>query len=153
MPLVLCSPASLVWRVESLDDAPMIQARARTFVGELGFATDAQWCVAIAASELATNAVKYAGGGTLSLAWVEAPPYVLLEAVDSGPGIDDPTRAATDFVSGGVDLRNAESVVGRSGTGTGLGSIGRLMDTRHIENLPRGGLRVEARKYLKPRPR
>ncbi len=150
MPLARSSPAEVVWHVENLDEVPLIQARAQRFLSDRGFDIRSRWCVLIAASELATNAIKYAGGGVLSLEWVAAPPpHVRLEVIDCGPGIDDLDRARIDFVSEGLDLREVEYVLERKGNGTGLGSVARLMDSHEIVNRSTGGLRVVACKYLR----
>lgn len=153
MPLVLSSPVSVAWRVTSLDDVPLVQARAREFVSRLGFDEQRRSQVLIALSEAVTNAVKFAGGGDVSLVWVAAPDaHVRLEVLDRGPGIADLDRARSDFVSEGVDVRGT-SPIGRRGTGTGLGSIQRMMDATTIENRADGGVRLVARKYLVPRQR
>lgn len=148
MPLVQSSAARLVWDVVTLDDVPLIQIRARRFLAHFGVATFERTCVLIAASEAATNLIKHAGGGELSLARLDAPPRVVLETLDAGPGIDDPDHALTDFVSEGVSLPTGWPVIARRGTGTGLGSIQRMMDVTRLANRSGGGLRLEARKYL-----
>lgn len=150
MPLVRCSASSLSWRVETLDDVPLLQARARALLRGLDrLDSRAEWCVLIAASEAATNLVKHAEGGVLTLSWVDDPPHVLLETVDNGPGIVDPERATRDFVSEGEDLRDAPYVTARRGNGTGLGSIARSMGSLSLQNRPEGGLRLTARKHVR----
>ncbi len=147
MRLVRLSPTSVAWRVTSLDDVPLLQARARRFLADLGFDDERRSQVVIAVSEAATNVIKFAGEGDVSLTWVESPaPHVRLEALDDGPGIADLERARTDFISEDVDAR-VVSPVGRRGTGTGLGSIQRMMDATTIENRAEGGLRLIALKY------
>jgi anti-sigma regulatory factor (Ser/Thr protein kinase) len=142
------SPTSVAWRVARLDDVPLVQARARRFLADLGFDDEKRSQVVLAVSEAATNTVKFAGEGEISLTWFTTPaPHVRLEAVDHGPGIGDLERARTDFISEGVDAR-VVSPVGRRGTGTGLGSIQRMMDATTMENQAEGGLRLIALKYL-----
>jgi len=54
-------------------DAVVVQNRALRFARAVGFADRTAWEVAIAASELATNVVKYGIGGRLVLRDLESP--------------------------------------------------------------------------------
>jgi len=149
MPVVRSSSVELVCQVQSSHDLAPLQASVRRFLRALGLPSREQWCVAIAASEAASNLVKHAGGGTLSLRLDGGPPPALvLEALDCGPGFADIDRALLDHVSEGVDLVTDEPRRHRRGLGTGLGAIGRMMGTLAVENRPGGGARVVAIKQL-----
>ena len=143
----LISAVGLAFELRTLDEVRGSQAAIRRFVAELGFDRLAQWQVTIAASEAATNMVKHAGGGHLTLGRIDDPRVGLrLEARDFGPGIGDLARALEDHVSEGSDLR-VRLDLGRRGLGLGLGAIARMMDALGWQNLADGGL-LWAEKYL-----
>lgn len=92
--------------------------------------------VALAASELATNLLRYAHGGVLRLALSNGPPgpCLTIESRDEGPGIADIALAMQDgFSTGG-------------GLGNGLPAVRRLMDEFQIESSV-AGTTVRAAKY------
>ena len=67
-------------------DAECCAVGARAFASRLGFTVRRQWEVSIAVSELATNVLRYADEGTLTLSRaVDPPERVVVEIVDSGP--------------------------------------------------------------------
>ncbi len=108
-------------------DAECCAVGARAFAGRFGFTVRRQWEVSIAVSELATNVLRYADGGTLTLSRPEDPPdRVVVEIVD---------RAARD-----AGPRASH------GLGVGLECVHRMMDHVAIETGP-GGRRVVAWKY------
>ncbi len=104
----------------------------------LGFPQQAREEIALAATELATNLIKHAGGGTLTVTPIEGARVGLeLEASDTGPGIRDVEQALGDRYS-------------TAGTrGTGLGAVNRLMDELDIVSQPGRGTRVVCRKWLR----
>lgn len=113
-----------------------------------GFSERAVREIEIAASELATNLMHHAGGGTLFARFTIDPhPGITLVAEDSGPGFEDIERALEDGVSIGCDLAHLPHP-SRGGLGTGLGAIGRFTDGLTIENRPDGGALVIAFKSL-----
>ncbi|MEX0783748.1 MAG: ATP-binding protein [Dehalococcoidia bacterium] len=87
-------------------------------------------------SELATNLLDHAGGGTLSLAIAAERDRrgVRIEAVDAGPGIVD------------VDLAMTEGYSTSGGLGQGLPLVRRLASTFEIASTPQG-TRVVATKW------
>ena len=94
-----------------------------------------------AASELASNILKYAGRGTLRVRRVPEGPgpgaSAEIEARDRGPGIADVARALTDRFS-------------TSGTlGLGLPGVRRMMDHFEIDSAPGRGTLVRVRKRLR----
>jgi signal transduction histidine kinase/DNA-binding response OmpR family regulator len=119
-------------------DVVAARQRARQVAALLGFDGQDQTRVATAVSEIARNAFRYAGGGTVEFG-VEGktPPQVLLVRIsDRGPGIDGLQRVLDgDY---------------RSRTGMGLGIVGarRLMDQFHIQSMPGHGTTVWLRKVL-----
>ena len=119
-------------------DVVNARQRARQVAELLGFDGQGQTRVATAVSEVARNAVRYAGGGRVEFA-VEgrsAPQRLLITVSDSGPGIADLPR-----------ILHGEY---RSRTGMGLGLIGarRLMDAFDIQSAPAQGTVVSLRKVI-----
>src|SRR5262249_839651 len=97
---------------------------ARTISSSVGFDARAVEEITIAASELASNLVKHARCGTLSLTPVEQDGRIGIQIVseDSGPGISNIEQAMTDGASTAGSL------------GCGLGSVNRLMHEFSIES-------------------
>ena len=150
-PVSLSTPR-LELELTTLDDARLSQAQVRRFAEACGFVRTAQWQIATAASEAATNVIKHGGGGRLIVATIADPkPGLRFEARDRGPGIDDLELAIQDHVSRGVNLRSLDRPAKTDGLGTGLGAISRLMDAWGWENLDVGAL-LWAEKYLARRP-
>jgi anti-sigma regulatory factor (Ser/Thr protein kinase) len=112
---------------------------ARTTATALGFAPQACEEIALAMTELATNLLKHARGGTLTLTPLTEGGQVGLEiqSHDNGPGILDVEQAIGDRFS-------------TSGThGTGLGAVNRLMDELDIASQRGTGTRIVCRKWLR----
>jgi anti-sigma regulatory factor (Ser/Thr protein kinase) len=123
-------------------DGLAAQRRAHALAQAIGFDARATEEVVLAVSELASNLVKYAGGGTLTLTRrVDGTRVgVQVESRDHGPGIGDVERALTDgFSTGG-------------GLGYGLGTVNRFMDELDITPLPgaHGGARIVGTRWLRP---
>lgn len=114
--------------IASQADAEQAQREARALARAHGFSPVEVEAVALAVAELATNLLRYARGGVISLTWLAAPAGGGIEVVceDSGPGIADLAQALTDgFSTGG-------------GLGSGLPGVRRLMDTFEIASSPEG---------------
>jgi len=88
-------------------------------------------------SELATNLARYARGGFIHLKFDAAIRQISIESRDQGSGIAD------------IELAMQEGYSSGKGLGVGLPAVQRIMDTMHIENMPQGGLRVQAQCKLK----
>jgi anti-sigma regulatory factor (Ser/Thr protein kinase) len=141
------------WIVMSITrdaDVLVTRAKAAVFAAEMGFEERACAEIAIVVSELATNVVKYAGRGSVTLAEYEDSGTSGIEilAEDNGPGILNPRAAIVDGYSEGRQLSADDLPQSRRGMGTGLGAVHRLMDHVQLENRPEGGLRCAARKLL-----
>lgn len=132
-------------------DAATVSSRARAFARAAGLGVRAQWAVAIAASELSTNVVKFGLPGTLTLRLHPGPPLALeIEAADRGPGFTDPSHALRDGVSEGLDQAALGAPVARRrGLGLGLGAVQRMTDELTIQSRPGGGSVVVARMLLR----
>lgn len=112
---------------------------ARSWAAEIGFTASEAEGVALAVSELASNLVRHAGGGSISLKTLLAGERkgIQIESEDSGPGIGDVELALTDGYSTA------------GGLGNGLGAVNRLMDDLQFHQL-RVGLRVVCRRWVRP---
>ena len=116
---------------------------ARYLAAEAGFDETNQFLIATAASELATNIVKYAKKGEVLLKIVQRDRQLGIQMIarDDGPGIKDIEKAMQDNFSTSKDS-----------LGMGLPSVKRIMDTFKIESQPGSGTIVSAlkwRRYVK----
>lgn len=112
---------------------------ARSLTRELGFGENQQFLIASAVSELATNIVRYAGAGRVTIRILHKGEAVAFEVIarDSGPGIPDVEKAMEEHYSGG------------NGLGLGLPSVKRIMDDFEIQTQVGAGTTVTARKWKK----
>ena len=127
--------------VEVSDSSHVGAARraAQALAKSLGFDPPACEEVALAATELATNLLKHARGGKLTLTPLADGGCVGLEveSLDRGPGIANVERALADRFS-------------TAGTrGTGLGAVNRLMDELDITPEPGRGTLIVCRKWVR----
>src|SRR5713101_890267 len=114
---------------------------ARDCARLLGFAAVDCEEIALVVSELASNMVKHASGGTIELAPLQRGGKTGLHITceDTGQGIADPEQALTDGYSTAGSL------------GIGLGTVNRLMDDLELGNRPGSGLRVVCHRWLRPK--
>ncbi len=130
-------------------DKIWLSREAMNFAKAIGFSNTEQAQIAIALSELASNAIKFAGKGTLTLMRLKPPNQGLLIIVDdNGPGIKEPDKAVLDGYSEG-EFINPDEFRKRRGLGSGLGAVARMTDSLKIENKPEGGVRATAKKLLR----
>lgn len=118
-------------------DVVLARRRARQLATSLGFEPQDGTRLATAVSEIARNALLYAGGGKVEFHLMREEPRALLVRVgDKGPGISH----LHDVLTGRY----------KSNTGMGLGLIGtrRLMDGFEIDSRPDSGTTVSFWKYL-----
>jgi len=141
----------VILRVREHVDAHWCGGECERFARSLGFEGNDLWELSIAVRELATNVVKFAGEGVVTLRRLEEPRVgIEIVAEDDGPGIEDVAAARQDGFSEGRMLVDCDRRVPRRGLGTGLGAVERMMNDMVIENRPEGGLRIVARRWLAP---
>jgi anti-sigma regulatory factor (Ser/Thr protein kinase) len=126
--------------VAEASGAAEARRRAEALAGRLGFGDDDRSRAAIVASELATNVVKYGGGGEVLLAAYEDDTGAGLEilALDRGPGMADPGACLDDGYSTG------------GSAGTGLGAVRRLSQAFDLYSAPGRGTAIVARLEARP---
>ena len=129
-------------------DVLHVQARTMNFGQELGFPKRERAELAIVASELASNILKYGDRGTLEMDRFtdERGAGLTMIASDRGPQFHDLDAALKDGWSdrGPIDPMD---MLKRKGIGGGLGAICRLTHSFRVEPLPRGK-RVHVVRYL-----
>jgi anti-sigma regulatory factor (Ser/Thr protein kinase)/serine/threonine protein phosphatase PrpC len=127
--------------VASPVDVAVAENAARQLSASVGFSSVECEEVALAVTELASNLIRHAGGGTLSLAPAssEARQGIQIESDDQGPGFEDFERALTD---GFTTSR---------GLGTGLGTVNRLMDELECRPAGASGAHIVCRRWLRSR--
>jgi serine/threonine-protein kinase RsbT len=147
MPLVHASDVELRWNVVAELDAVLLRVATRRFALARGMGPPDCWKLAIAVSELATNMVKYARAGTVTLTVIQGR-AIRIDACDEGPGCIDIDLAMQDHVSEGRNLHLDPSILDRRGLGTGLGATSRMLDEFYIEGAVGGGMRIVGIKRL-----
>lgn len=115
--------------VSQVGDEARARQAGKSMAHELGFGLREREEVAIVVSELASNLLKHAGHGTLTLIPLRDNERtgIQIESVDDGPGIADVEQAITDGFSTAGSL------------GYGLGAVNRLMDEFDITSRNREG--------------
>ncbi len=117
------------------DDVVRAHQTVRTTVAEIGFSSFEQTRIATATSEVARNALTYAGSGTVELAVDRDARTLVITVRDRGPGIKDVAAALRGHrPAGGV-------------AGNGLPGARRLVDQLTIDSTP-AGTRVVMTKRL-----
>ncbi|HUR07258.1 MAG TPA: ATP-binding protein [Nonomuraea sp.] len=120
-------------------DVVMVRQRVRSLAVEVGLSLIDQTKVVTAASELARNALVYAGGGLAKIELVQngARQGLRIAFSDDGPGIPDIEQALTDGWT--------------TGTGLGLGLSGsrRLVDEFELVSAPGKGTTVTVTKWAR----
>ena len=111
---------------------------AKRMADRAGFDETNQCMIATAASEVATNIMKYAKGGEVILRIVkrESRLGIKIIARDEGPGIRDIEQVMQDNFS-----------TSKGSLGLGLPSVQRIMDEFKIESQPGLGTTVSAIKW------
>jgi len=95
--------------------------------------------IGLTLTELATNLIRHAAGGTLRISQIQSGPKTGIEihSSDQGPGIRDIEQAITDGYSTA------------GGLGFGLGTVNRLMDELDFYSGADGGLHVVCRRWVR----
>ncbi|MGW0480961.1 anti-sigma regulatory factor [Nonomuraea sp. NPDC003214] len=125
--------------ITSNADVVAVRQRVRTLAVDVGLSLVDQTKIVTAASELARNALVYAGGGRASVEIVDngLRRGLRLSFVDEGPGIPDVEQALTDGWTTG------------SGLGLGLGGSRRLVDEFELTSAPGKGTTVTVTKWAR----
>jgi anti-sigma regulatory factor (Ser/Thr protein kinase) len=122
-------------------DVPRAGEAGRMFAVSLGFPDEHCEEIALAVTELASNLIRHASRGTITIGAVDESGRsgIEIKSVDHGPGISDPEQAITDGYSTA------------GGLGLGLGTVNRPMDELEIYPGPEGGLHITCRRWIRPR--
>ena len=131
----------IVTRVTQPAETKMASESARKLASALGFSSTECEEIALAVTELASNLIRHASGGTISVSALITPGRtgIQIESDDSGPGIADVERAITDgFSTAG-------------GLGIGLGAVNRLVDDLEFVSKSTAGLHVVCQRWLRPK--
>ncbi len=128
--------ALLTVRLRYEQDVVDARSRARQLAGLLGYSAQDQTRVATAVSELARNALMYAGGGRVEYRLDQPAQMLRVQVSDQGPGIPH----LDDVLSG--------RYVSPSGLGMGLRGSRRLMDDFEVDSTPGRGTVVRLAKRL-----
>jgi anti-sigma regulatory factor (Ser/Thr protein kinase)/serine/threonine protein phosphatase PrpC len=132
-------PSRQCFRVSHPASVGQARRAASQTCASLGFSPEESEQIGLVVTELATNLIKHAQGGTLTLTPLSTGDRigVEIESCDNGPGIADIQSAIADRFS-------------TTGTlGTGLGAVNRLMDELEVESPAGQGTRVVCRKWLR----
>ena len=129
-------------------DLAVTRALVLRFAGAAGLDRRASAELALVASELASNMLKYAGAGEIELS--TATDRVSVEARDRGPGPPSEAELFGDGISRGAVRLPDQSI--STGRGTGGGTIRRLCDRVEVLARPGGGTIIRCHKH-KPCPR
>jgi anti-sigma regulatory factor (Ser/Thr protein kinase)/serine/threonine protein phosphatase PrpC len=127
-------------KIHWLPDVREAGDTAKHFANSLGFTSVHCEEICLVVTELASNLLRHASGGTIVLSRIEddGRQGIQIESEDSGPGIPDVDQAMAD----------GYSTVG--GLGTGLGTVNRLMDDVEFINRQPAGLRVDCKRWVRP---
>jgi anti-sigma regulatory factor (Ser/Thr protein kinase) len=124
--------------IVGMADAAVARSVVRRFAIDIGLSRRAANEAAIAASELVTNVVKYAGTGELLIS--DEPRGLQITALDRGPGLSNSEELFADGVSQGSRLEPDQPISG--GRGTGGGALLRLCDHVELGHRPGGGAMI-----------
>jgi serine/threonine-protein kinase RsbT len=131
---------SIEFSVTAVADIEQVRRDARVMARAQGLDLAAAESVTLAVSELATNLLRHASGGQLTLVPLNGSSRAGVEvrSRDSGPGIADSELALQDGFSS------------TGGLGSGLPGVRRLMDEFELTTGP-GGTSITARKWARRR--
>ena len=137
------------YRLRDRLDLFQVQQAAKRVAAEVGFGHHAREELAIVASELSSNALKYAKGGVLEMSALEDEHGrgMILIAHDSGPPFRNLDMAMQDGCDDDGPIDPA-TIFKRGGMGAGLGAVIRLTHSFRVES-EANGKRVIAIRYLR----
>ena len=129
--------ASATVAIRKSEDVVRVRQLVRQWAVEAGLGIVDQTKIVTAASEIARNALDYAGGGTLTMQTARngVKPGIRLCFEDHGPGIPDVALALTEGYSTG------------GGLGLGLSGARRLVNEFEISSQPGAATRVTLTKW------
>lgn len=138
-------PNWIVMSITQKVDVLVTRTKAARFADQMGFSDGACGEIATVVSELATDVVEFSGYGALTLSEYEEDGRVGIEIMveDNGPGIRGPEITVDGESEGGPSVPEEIAPTRRS-----LDTVRRLVDDVQVENLPEGGIRFVARKWL-----
>lgn len=138
--------------IENSFDTLKAQGLIRQFAANLGFGRRACIELAIVASELSSNILKYAKRGRLELVDLSDPQAgrgIAVKAYDSGLPFRNINLAILDGCSDAGPIDPAEMGT-RKGTGSGLGAVVRLTHAFRVETTPTGKCVIAVRYVNRP---
>jgi anti-sigma regulatory factor (Ser/Thr protein kinase) len=120
-------------------DVLLASELGKKFAGSIGFPEAHCDEIGLVISELASNLIRHATGGTIKLDQIHAGERtgIEIQSVDSGPGIQDVEGAIADGYSTA------------GGLGLGLGTVNRLMDELEIHPGSGLGLHLVCRRWIR----
>ena len=123
---------SVTVAIQKVEDIVAVRRESRHYAQKMGFGLADQTRLATAVSELARNALQYAGGGISEISDRSDGCLLILQVQvkDKGPGIVDIGLAMTDGYSSA------------KGLGAGLPGCQRLVDEFEIRSAPGNGTQV-----------
>ncbi len=139
--VALNSPAEpVVVGVVNAADVQRANAVTARFARTVGFSSTEIDELTLVVSELASNLVRHAGGGTLKLTGMQAGGRrgMQIESEDVGPGIAD------------IELALEDGYSTAGGLGNGLGTVHRLMDQLEFRPRPHAGLHIVCQRWVRP---
>lgn len=120
-------------------DISVVRQISKTMAAAIGFNQRESEEISLVAVELASNLVRHAVEGRLTLEPVTdgAHSGIKIESMDKGPGVSNVEEAIVDgFTTAG-------------GLGYGLGTANRLMDNLDIASQPGSGTRITCQRWLR----
>lgn len=126
------------FHLDQPSDTEAVVVFTRQMAKQAGFNTTDEFMIAVAASELATNILRYAEIGDITISVIGAHERKGIEiiALDKGAGISD------------IDLAMQEGyTTTEKSLGMGLPSVKNIMDEFEIESSPQSGTVVMTRKW------
>jgi serine/threonine-protein kinase RsbT len=126
-----------IFKILTPSDIAHVLIAVKNLAAEIKFSDPEQSLIATAASELATNIVRYAGKGTITIEILSKGRIlgISINAEDEGPGITDIEKALSPEYSTGNSL------------GLGLSSVQRIMDIFEINSELGRGTTVQTVKW------
>lgn len=129
---------SKTFRIETEFDVAKIVLEASKIAKEIGFNKSKQNIIATVVSELGNNIIRHAQRGNITLSMITEGLIKGVEIIakDNGPGIEDISKALTNYYST------------KNSLGLGLPAVKRLMDDLTIDSEKGKGTLIIAKKWI-----